>query len=410
MNNAQIINKRQSYQEHLVGISILLAFLLPHSSTLLLLVNPLLCLLLVFHFGERRMWRPYVLVVLVPIFISILLNFQAASLKALQSTLTILLYFACFPLIGKVQVRNGYLYICLAYILISQLVYLLGVPGLESFFERVYPISEEDLAHFEYMSDNITAEAVFDYRLGGLYHNSNQCSKYLTMLLAFFLSVNYSKHSKNVIYFVLIAYSGILLTGSRTGFVVGSLIAYFGLLRNKEIAGWVRSLAFGIALLGIIYILIKGSALRGLDIGGGLEGSANMKWETFCYYLQSENNPLALLFGHLDISLFNGGIGDVMGGFDSEYGSLTFRFGFVGLIGILLFYWNVAKRIPKSQWFYFFILLWIVSSTIVASYRAFFVFMLLTSIVYANNKKKKYQELSRKSTGYPIHKLTEDRA
>ena len=74
-----------------------------------------------------------------------------------------------------------------------------------------------------------------------------------------------------------------------------------------------------------------------------------------------------------------------MGAFDSEYGSLIFRFGFVGFVSIFLFYWNVAKRIHKSQWFYFFILLWIVSSTIVASFRAFFIFMLLLSVIYSNN-------------------------
>ena len=75
---------------------------------------------------------------------------------------------------------------------------------------------------------------------------------------------------------------------------------------------------------------------------------------------------------------------------------MTFRFGFVGVIGILLFYWNVAKRIPKSQWFYFIILLWMISSTIVASYRALFVFMLLTSVIYSNNLSH-----NKKHTYYP---------
>lgn len=387
MSTVQTVHKEHNMQEHLVGISILLAFLLPHTNTLFLLVNPLLCLLLVSRFKKSRKWQPFVFIVLVPIFLSILFNFQNASVKAFQSTFTIFLYFACFPFVGGVRVRNNYLYICLAYIFISQIVYMLGIPGLVSFFERFYPISEEDLDHFEYIKNNITTGTMFDYRLGGLYHNANQCSKYLTILMAFFLSVNYSKYSKNVMYFVLFAYSAILLTGSRTGFVVGSLIAYFGFMRNNRVSGWIRYLAWGIALLGIIYILQSGNTLRGLNIEDGMEDSANMKWETFLYYLQTENSLVAYLFGHLDISLFKGGIRDVMGDFDSEYGSLTFRFGFVWLIGMLLFYWNVAKRIHKSQWFYFIILLWIISSTIVASYRAFFVFMLLTSIVYANNRR-----------------------
>lgn len=385
MNTVQTINKGHSLQEHLVGISILLAFLLPHTSIMFLLVNPILCILLTFCFKRSRKWLPFVFVVLLPILCSLLLNIQNASLKAFQSTFTIVLYFACFPFVGKVRVRNIYLYICLAYILISQLVYLLGIPGLTTFFDRFYPLGEEFVNRYTYMQNNITTETVFDYRLGGLYHNSNHCSRFLTMLMAFFLSVNYSKKSKNVIYFLLIVYGGILLTGSRSGFVIGSLIAYFGFFRNNKISGWARYLTWGIVILGLLYLLQTGSNLRGLNVEGGLQGSANAKLETFLYYLQTENSLLAFLFGHLDISLFQGGIGDVMSNFDSEYGSLIFRFGFIGFASILLFYWNVAKRISKSQWFYFFVLLWIISSTIVASYRAFFIFMLLTSIVYANN-------------------------
>lgn len=386
MSTVQTVHKEHNMQEHLVGISILLAFLLPHTNTLFLLVNPLLCLLLVSRFKKSRKWQPFVFIVLVPIFLSILFNFQNASVKAFQSTFVIFLYFACFPFVGKVQVRNTYLYVCLAYIFISQIVYLLGIPGLTAFFDRLYPITDELMQHkYDNIQSNIGYGTMLDFRLGGIYHNSNHCSKYLTMLMAFFLSLNYSKKSKEVIYFILIAYGGILLTGSRTGFVVGSLIVYLGFIRNNKISGWIRYLIWGIAIGGILYILQTGNSLRGLNIEEGLEGSANMKWETFLYYLQTENSLVAYLFGHLDTSLFQGGIGDVMNAFDSEYGSMTFRFGFVGVIGILLFYWNVAKRIPKSQWFYFIILLWMISSTIVAAYRSLFVFMLLTSVIYSNN-------------------------
>ena len=381
------LHKDQSWQEHFVGISILLAFLLPHTSTFFQLVNPLLCIFLVSRFWSSRKWQPFVLVTLFPIIISILLNFQNASVKSFQSTFTIFLYFACFPFVGKCRVHNRYLYFCLAYIFISQIVYLLGIHGLTAFFDRFYPITGEIVQNkYDYIQSNIGYGTVLDYRLGGIFHNSNQCSKYLTMLMAFFLSVNHPKNVKNVIFFILISYLGILLTGSRTGFVIGSLLAYFGFLRNNSLSGWVRYLVWAMVLLGIYYIFQGNISLRGLNVEEGLEGSANAKWMTFLYYLRSENSTLAYLFGHLDVSLFKGGNGDLLAGFDSEYGSLIFRFGFIGFTGILLFYWNVARRIPKAKWFYFFILLWIVSSTIVASYRACFVFMLLTSIVYANHK------------------------
>lgn len=398
MSTVQTVHKEHNMQEHLVGISILLAFLLPHTSTLFQLVNPLLCLLLVSRFKKTRKWQPFVFIVLVPIILSILFNFQNASVKSFQSTFTIFLYFACFPFVGRVRVRNNYLYFCLAYIFISQIVYLLGIPGLTTFFDRLYPVTDElVLNKINNIQSNISYGTLLDFRLGGIFHNSNQCSKFLSMLMAFFLSVNHSKNDKNVIYFMLIAYGGILLTGSRTGFVIGSLIAYFGFIRNNKLPRWVRYLVFGGALLSILYLLQTGNSLRGLNVEEGLEGSANMKWETFLYYLQTEINQLALLFGHMDISLFQGGVGDLLAGFDSEYGSLIFRFGFIGFCGIILFYWNVIKRIPKAKWFYFIILLWIITSTIVASFRALFVFMLLTSVVYANNmnpRKSRNEKMS----------------
>ena len=391
------LHKDQSWQEHFVGISILLAFLLPHTSTFFQLVNPLLCIFLVSRFWSSRKWQPFVLVTLFPIIISILLNFQNASVKSFQSTFTIFLYFACFPFVGECRVHNKYLYFCLAYILISQIVYLLGIPGLTAFFDRFYPITDEIVQDkYNHIQNNIGYDTVLDYRLGGIFHNSNQCSKYLTMLMAFFLSVNHPKNVKNVILFILISYLGILLTGSRTGFVVGSLIAYFGFLRNNSLSGWVRYLVWAMVFLGVYYIFQGHISLRGLNVEEGLEGSANAKWMTFLYYLRSENSTLAYLFGHLDVSLFKGGNGDLLAGFDSEYGSLIFRFGFIGFCGILLFYWHVAKHISKAKWFYFFILLWIITSTIVASFRAFFVFMLLTSIVYANNMSpRKCRKLKR---------------
>lgn len=381
------LHKDQTWQEHLVGISILLAFLLPHTSMLFQLVNPLLCLLLVFIFWKSRKWQPFTLVVIVPIILTILFNFQEASLKAFQSTFTILLYLACFPFVGPIRIRKFYLFFCLAYIFLSQIVYMLGIPALASFFDWAYPIGEVDIWDYGHMQNTIAYSNVFNYRLGGIYHNPNDCARYLTMLMAFFLSVNHPKNVREVIYFILIAYVGVLLTGSRTGFIIASLIAYFGFLRHNRLSGFVRFTVVAIAVAGLINILQDGTSLRALDIES--TGSANLKWVTFEYYLRTERSTMSFLLGHLDISLFYGGFGRVMNNFDSEYGELIFRFGFIGFFCFLIFYWSVAKRLPKSQWFFFIILLWMVSSTIVASYRALFIFMLFLSVVYANHHTTK---------------------
>lgn len=371
--------------EHLLGMAILVAFLLPHTSTLFLMFNPLLCLLLVYKSRLNRRWKPYVMLVVFPIVVSLMFNVQVASSKAYLSAFSLLLYFFCFPFVGKVRVRNVYLYICLIYIIVSQLVFLMGVPFLTAFFDTFYPLGSEDTFSIGHIQNSITTATVFDYRLGGLYHNANNCAEYLNILLAFFLVVNQKLKNKTVLLFTIIAYIGVLLTGSRTGFVVASLIAYFGLIRQGGYKGTVRYLFFALALIGMAYIVNSGVVLRGLDVESGFHNSANTKWNTFVYYLTNEYNIIALLFGHFDSSLFEGQYGSsILGYFDCEYGDLVYRFGFLGFLCIMLFWWKTGRHVEKSRRFFFLILLWCISSSVVAAYRAVFVFMLLLSVIYSN--------------------------
>lgn len=374
-------------EEYIVGIGIILAFLLPHTNILFLLVNPLICLYLSFYF-KRRGWKPFVLVVLVPIVLSMLLNTAGITTKALQSTVTIILTFAMFPFVGRVRVRSIFLFIPLIYIIASQIIYLMGVSFLTSFFDTYYPIDEDFLASNEYMQSNITYNTIFNYRLGGLYHNSNQCSKYLTMLLAFFLveTSNYTSY-RNKILFIVLTYASVLLTGSRTGFVVASLLVYFGFLRSHRHSVFLRLLVGAIIVAALYYILGSGVELRSMEIEDGMQDSVGAKWVTFLYYLSSEPPLIYTLFGYVDESLFTGGPGNILTIFDSEYGSLIFRYGFIGIICILYFYWLVWRKMQKQTWIFFIVLLWMATSCIIASYRTSFVFMLLLSVIYANNRK-----------------------
>lgn len=380
-------------KEHLLGIAILVAFLLPHSNTLFQMMNPLFCLLLVYSFSKSRRWSPYVMMVVVPIFVSLLFNISVASQKAFLSAFTLLLYFFCFPFVGKVRVRNIYLYICLGYIVVSQLIYVLGIPVLENYFNTVYPFDTEDTYNIGHIQQTITTDTILNYRLGGMYHNANQCAKYLCMLMAFFLLVNQNRKNRFVIAYSAITYLSILLTGSRTGFVVASLIVYFGLIRQGGYKGVVRYAFMALAIIGMAYIISSGVALRSLDVESGFHNSADSKWDTFVYYLTNERSIIAWLFGHFDSSLFEGQYGSsIMGYFDCEYGDLVFRFGLIGFLCIMVFWWITYRRVEKNRRFFFLVLLWCISSSIVAAYRAVFVFLLLLSVIYSNysiNEKQK---------------------
>ncbi len=379
-------SKKVSRQEHLLGLAILVAFLLPHTNTLFLMINPLLCMLLVMC-SQHKSKISYSFVAIIPIVVSLLLNMHVASLKAFQSTFIILLYFACFPFVGRIHVRNVYLHICLSYIIISQIVYLLGIPFLTNFFDTAYPISDDDYRYYSHIQNTISYGNIFSYRLGGLYHNPNQCARAVTFLLAFFLALNSGKNSRGSVTFLLIIYTSILLTGSRTGFVVSTLLLYFGYLRNERQSKEIRMLFVFLALLGLVYIISTGTALRGFDIESGLNNSVDSKWYTFLYYLFGESSLVSLLFGHLDPMLFTGSYGVAMHNFDSEYGELFFRFGFIGTLGVICFWWMTFKYLDKKYRFFYILFLWMVSSTVVSSFRAFFMCMLLLSVLVANSSK-----------------------
>lgn len=373
------------WKEHFLGLAIVLAFLLPHTGILFLLVNPLLCLLFILQSSGRR-WLNIVLIPLIPIFIATILNLEVAQMKALQSTATIMLYFACFPLVGNLRMQNGYLYFIFGIIFLSQIVYLFGLTYIGHLLDQIYPISEEDIAEIEYTRNHATFANMFDYRYGGLYHNANQCSKYITMLLAFFLINNRDERMSRIALFLFLAYLSTLMTGSRSGFVVATLIIYFAIFRMRKLSTNYRLIIVFFALIGFGYFIHRSVGIvRGLEIEKGMSGSMNLKWETFLFYLKNEDSILNLLFGHLDVSLFKGG-GLVMNNFDSEYGSLVFRFGLIGFVSILVFWFFLYKRMDSYKRIFLVNLLWIVSSTIVSSYRAFFVFMLLLSVIYSDNR------------------------
>lgn len=378
MNKTKI---ETSKMQHLLGISIVLAFLLPHSNTFLLLVNPLFCILLCI-FSNNRRWNSLVLVPLIPIFLSIILNITTSQQKALLSTSTIILFFCTFPMVGKIRVSKQYLFFILAVILVSQLVYVLDIPFLTRFFDTYYPLSEDDASRL-YMRENISYETLFDYRLGGLFHNSNQCSRYLTMLLAFYLVEEENQSIRETFWFSVLAFIGVLITGSRTGFVVASLVLFFALYSKGNLTQRSKLFFIFLAFLGVISLSL-GVSFRGLEIESGMENSLSYKVGATLYYLSNQSSAIHLLFGNLDISKFESVYGVTDMGFDSEYGSLIFRFGIVGFISVFIFWYLIFKRLDKYRRIFFFTLLWVISSTIVTSFRAFFIFMIFLSVIYSN--------------------------
>ena len=372
---------------HFVGIGLVLGFLLPHTSTVLLMANPLLCL---FYqcFKQNRGTYKYKWIVLAPLLLTLLINLpQGVTSKSLLGCITILLYFYCFPFVGKIHVSNVYFYIILITVFLTQLAYLLNIPFLVNFLDTYYPISDSDAAYYQHVQSTITSENITNFRLGGLYRNPNQCSRALTFLMATFLVLNYKKNILRLLPFIIISIYGVILTGSRTGFVVASLVVMFYVFFNKNLSAVWR---FGVvltAIVGFLFLIRVGSdTFRGLDVTD--TGSSDKKAKTFEHYLSSETSVPKILFGYLDSDRFESAAG-VMNYFDADYGYMIFQFGFMGFFAILLYFFSIFLRMDKMGRVFFVLLLWMITSTIVTSYRALFIFMLLLSMVYNNNKIEK---------------------
>ena len=182
--------------------------------------------------------------------------------------------------------------------------------------------------------------------------------------------------------FIFITLLSAILAGSRTGFVVISLIifTYFYLNRNRFNLVY-KLLIIVFSILVFVFISLNIDTLqnfRMFKVSEGLNDSFGIKTEVFTDYLSKLSNPIVYLFGNFDDSLLY--LYDptfpIM---DSEYGNLIFNFGFLFTIFLILFYFQVFKRMHKSNRIFFIIFLWMLTSTVLLSYRMSFLFMFFLS-------------------------------
>ena len=378
--------KQQNICEHFIGLSVLLAFILPHASTPTLIVNPLLCILLKFTCGGKVSVGVKWGVAITLIITAVLMLTDNLTAKAMSRLLVLVIYFLCFPIVGSYRVRNGYLYLCLMLIFISQISYIYHISYITNLIDKYYPISEMWSNSMNYMRANISVDTFSDYRLGGLYRNANQCAKYITVLLAFFLTVNFSQEIKRVLPYIIISFMGVLMTGSRTGFVVLFCIILIFLFRRKDVNKFVKWTLLLAGLVALLVIFINGSdQYRGLNIQQGFANSLAAKNEVLLDYLSHEKSAVRLLFGYMDASLYNASNWTIMSNFDAELGNLVFCYGFVGVLAITIFLVSIYKQTKGKLLLFYAVLLWMVSSTVFSAYRTSFIFLLLSSSLYSSS-------------------------
>ena len=384
-------------RRHILGICLLIALFLPHIATPLLLVNPIMCLYL--FFTEKRVQLPRSVQLLRILFCGIIVITTAFSInngthdsnKYILMGFNILLLMICFPFAGGRAIPKAYYYIALIFIILSQIVYLIGFEPLQLLYEYLYPATgENETRMFNYMKENITFGGIFNFRLAGLFHNPNQASRYITSLVALFL-VDYSKERfVSVLRFLIFAFISVLLTGSRTGFVVLFVLAGYYLYKSETISKQVRAGMYILLLFLFLPVamIAASETIRGLNVAGGMSDSFVFKIQVFADYLGQPNSFLHLLIGYADPSTFRPSDISIIEIFDSEYGNMVYTYGFLGLIINIAFYLSCWRYTIRRGRIFYFMLLWYITSTLLFSYRMCFIFMFMLSHIVSLDRKE----------------------
>lgn len=302
-----------------------------------------------------------------------------------------------FPISGNFKIYSNTLIICLSIIVISQIAYILNIPFVVNLINIFYPDDIYSLKS-EYLLSN-SSNGFLNMRYGGLFRNPNHCGRIVSLLYAIYLiDIKKSKILMNACVLVLFLFS-ILLTGSRTAFLVVTLLTVFFV--HKNIFVRYKGVYFPFFILTLLFALYFGDfriESRIFDFselsGGDKHSSLTIKLNFLLDYIDNTllRQPLDLIFGTFNV---DNGENFVLDGnsriknFDSEIGYLIFSIGFVGLSLLLWFYRTVYRTTQRNTHMLMILLVWSISSAVLTNMKFSFLFMLVLSLYYQRKNKSK---------------------
>jgi hypothetical protein len=389
--------KNINFDIHIVSISLMIMFFLPHLGYFYY-VNPALAAALAFRYHRPSGIGVIKILIVAIMLISMfgyLFTIDKIVFKAVSRGISLIFLFSVFPFVKNFKIPNVYIYSGLGFIILSQMVYVIGFWPLISFFSTLYPYEGDEIIYrsdFLYKHSDSISIANPHIRLGGIFHNPNQGARYVTFLYAVFFIENKDNASikKTKLLISAIVLISILYTGSRTGFIVFSLLFYFFYfgkntlsLKSALISG--LFLIISVILFSLLDIYFF-DTVRVFDIEDALSYSLVPKIRFFLEYYETQNNFFQILFGNFDMDLSRYYVrsAEIL---DSEWGNAIFNYGVLFFISAILFYSVVYKGYDHKTKPFFIIILWIFSSSLIFSYRASFLFLFLLSKYYVNPLK-----------------------
>ncbi len=374
------------------SIVIILGFLLPHSSLFFLILNPIMWATLLFlnRAETKRSWIFFPAVI--GLILSVSANFldpATTELKTLGRLGTLILYLSIFPISGKEAIPIKTLYFLIFVIVGSQLAFAFNISPAISVIEKIWPYEGEGEI---YQTEFLIGRAEYidspfgNFRWGGLYRNPNQCVRYVSVILAAFLLETKNSPMRRKFLFYFICAISVLLSGSRTGFIICAALVLFDLIffRKKM---WAKWLAIGMSLGGALFMALS-SSLKGnyrvLDLESGLSESMGTKISWFFTYLTSLG-PWEFLFGAISPKYINQ-YGIPM--LDSEWGYYFYLYGIIASLGLLISIGLVWKNGGSNTRFFMIVSLWGMTSSILLANRMSFIFLLFLSVYFCKDKRE----------------------
>lgn len=371
--------RQNSFWDHILSVVWMYVTIFP-AGNLFNISIPLLLLLLFDSKSRTNIMTP----LLVMLLITLVLNLTQPYMwfKGVSRLVTIAIIFYTFASLKGGRILFPYIFAALIYVISSQISYMYNISFLTTIFDRFYGMSDMIEEIYRMELDNVTMEDVASgRRFGGIYINPNNCASFVSVIYTLGLcELNYWNEKNKIVYIfiVLVAFS-LLLTGSRTSFILFSIITLL-FFRNKGI-GVTKIVVLVLAVL-ILLSKVDIGGYRAFKVGEGLDSSFAVKMRLFSLYFQECSNILHLLFGCGDISATTVLYHSLCEGTDFDFGNVFITFGLFFYILYVALYFRIYHTLPKQDRIILLVLLWSFSNSILISFRMCPVWFISIGVLY----------------------------
>jgi len=349
-----------------------------------------LFLSLVFFRRKKAFMQSGLIVVLV-IYVSFMLGFflgdNIPEYKTIIKLVVIAITIGLFPLCDNNEISIKLLLFTIVFILGSQIVFAFKISPIINLIDIYYPVTSEHYQANRIMSISEASRYSVFFRYGGIYRNGNYAARMVSLILAVFLTQKRESGFKDVssIVFLLLILISIILTGSRTGFIIIGLLIGYKLFYIQRIKYYRKTIIF--VFISYLIFLLGSLNIRSLQLVKGVQGSLGVKAEFLLAYFEEiwkNGDIIRLLFGNFTYSIESTNIliTASLNRFDSGIGYILFSLGIFGLISIIFFFIYLKKNTDIYYNILLIILFWMITSTILFSLNFGLVYFFALSFSY----------------------------